>query len=183
MHVCYVIQKYWCHRKHMLVREAEAASWTQRRQRYAAAVKRPDSNAWTVPTIGFPPPPPPPPPASHFGRPLHVWGHPTPTVDSPQVPMWPRHHLPRTPAPPWATAPPPPSDPAAFWHHNPYMRVCYLGIICWHCLVNDWFSLHSDLIISISQISIFSGTWTYAGPSDSNANAGCGKCSRIKLPS
>jgi hypothetical protein len=149
MCVLHVIQKYRSHRKHMLAREAEAASWTQRRQMYAtgagaAAVKRPDSNAWTVPTIGFPPPP----PASHFGRPLHVWGHPTPTtVDSPRVPMWPRHLLPRTPAPPWAPAPPPPpSDPAAFWHHNPYMRVCYLGIICWHCLVKDWFSLHSDLI-------------------------------------
>ncbi|GJM99665.1 hypothetical protein PR202_ga16786 [Eleusine coracana subsp. coracana] len=123
------LQKYRSHRKHMLAREAEAASWTQRRQMYAtgsgaAAVKRPDANAWTVPTIGFPPPPPPPAPPSHpmqhFGRPLHVWGHPTPTVDSPRVPMWPRHLVPRTPAPPWA--PPPPADPAAFWHHHPYMR-------------------------------------------------------------
>ncbi|XP_062232697.1 probable transcription factor GLK1 [Phragmites australis] len=119
------LQKYRSHRKHMLAREAEAASWTQRRQMYAAgggatAVKRPDSNAWTVPTIGFPPPPPPPPPhpMQHFGRPLHVWGHPTPTVDSPRVPMWPRHLVPRATTPPWA--PPPPSDPA-FWHH-PYMR-------------------------------------------------------------
>lgn len=121
------LQKYRSHRKHMLAREAEAASWTQRRQMYATgssatAVKRPDLNAWTVPTIGFPPPPPPPPshPMQHFGRPLHVWGHPTPTVDSPRLPMWPRHLVPRTPAPPWA--PPPPSDPAAFWHHHPYMR-------------------------------------------------------------
>lgn len=113
----------------MIAREVEAATWTQRRQMYAAggapnAVKRPDSNAWTVPTIGFPPPPPPPPPPphpmQHFGRPLHVWGHPTPTVESPRVPMWPRHLVPRTPPPPWA--PPPPSDPA-FWHHA-YMRVC-----------------------------------------------------------
>lgn len=124
-------QKYRSHRKHMLAREVEAATtWTQRRQMYAAGVapnavmKRPDSNAWTVPTIGFPPPPPPPPPPplptmQHFGRPLHVWGHPPPTVESPRVPMWPRHLVPRTPAPPWA--PPPPSDPA-FWHHV-YMRV------------------------------------------------------------
>jgi len=119
------LQKYRSHRKHMLAREAEAASWTQRRQMYAAggapaAAKRPDySNAWTVPTIGFPPPPPPPPPhpMQHFGRPLHVWGHPTPGVESPRVPMWPRHLVPRAPTPPWA---PPPSDPA-FWHH-PYMR-------------------------------------------------------------
>ncbi|XP_066380542.1 probable transcription factor GLK1 [Miscanthus floridulus] len=55
----------------------------------------------------------------HFGRPLHVWGHPTPTVESPRVPMWPRHLVPRTPPPPWAP-PPPPSHPA-FWHHA-YMR-------------------------------------------------------------
>lgn len=119
------LQKYRSHRKHMLAREAEAASWTQRRQMYAAgagaAVKRPDSNVWTVPTIGFPPPPPPPPPAppmQHFGRPLHVWGH--PTMESPPMPMWPRHLVPRAPTPPWAPQPPPPSDPA-FWHH-PYMR-------------------------------------------------------------
>ncbi|CAN6178096.1 unnamed protein product [Urochloa humidicola] len=115
-------KKYRSHRKHMLAREAEAASWTQRRQMYAAggapaAVKRPDSNAWAVPTIGFPPPPPAPHPMQHFGRPLHVWGHPTPGVESPRVPMWPRHLVPRAPTPPWA---PPPSDPA-FWHH-PYMR-------------------------------------------------------------
>ncbi|CAD6337114.1 unnamed protein product [Miscanthus lutarioriparius] len=115
------LQKYRSHRKHMLAREVEAATWTPRRQMYAAggapnAVKRPDSNAWTVPTIGFPPPPPPPPPPhpmQHFGRPLHVWGHPTPpTVESPRVPMWPRHLVPR--------ASPPPSDPA-FWHHA-YIR-------------------------------------------------------------
>ncbi|CAN6195124.1 unnamed protein product [Urochloa humidicola] len=116
------LQKYRSHRKHMLAREAEAASWTQRRQMYAAggapaAVKRPDSNAWAVPTIGFPPPPPAPHAMQHFGRPLHVWGHPTPGVESPRVPMWPRHVVPRAPTPPWV---PPPSDPA-FWHH-PYMR-------------------------------------------------------------
>lgn len=73
------LQKYRSHRKHMLAREVEAATWTtHRRPMYAApsgAVKRPDSNAWTVPTIGFPPP--------------------------------------------WA--PPPPADPASFWHHA-YMR-------------------------------------------------------------
>ncbi|XP_006656059.1 probable transcription factor GLK1 [Oryza brachyantha] len=121
------LQKYRSHRKHMLVREAEAASWTQRRQIYAAGggtvAKRPESNVWAVPTIGFPPappPPPPPPPMQHFSRPLHVWGH--PTIDSPRVPMWPpRPHLvPRGPAPPWVPPPPPQSDPA-FWHHA-YMR-------------------------------------------------------------
>ncbi|KAL6594798.1 hypothetical protein ACP70R_048247 [Stipagrostis hirtigluma subsp. patula] len=126
------LQKYRSHRKHMLAREAEAASWTQRRQMYAAggaaaaaAVKRPDANAWTVPTIGFPPPPPPPPhPMQHFGWPLHVWGHPTPAVDSSRVPMWPRHLVPRAPTPPWAPPPPPPADPA-FWHH-PYMRPAHM---------------------------------------------------------
>jgi hypothetical protein len=123
IYVTWCMQKYRSHRKHLLAREAEAASWTQRRQMYAAAVKRPDSNAWTVPTIGFPPPPPPP-AVQHFGRPLHVWGHPTPTVDSP---MWSRHLVPpRAPAPPWA---PPSSDPAAFWNHNPYLRVCSLGTL------------------------------------------------------
>lgn len=122
-------QKYRSHRKHMLAREVEAATWTtHRRPMYAApsgAVKRPDSNAWTVPTIGFPPPAGTPPrPVQHFGRPLHVWGHPSPTpaVESPRVPMWPRHLAPRAPPPPpWA--PPPPADPASFWHHA-YMRVC-----------------------------------------------------------
>lgn len=121
------LQKYRSHRKHMLAREVEAATWTtHRRPMYAApsgAVKRPDSNAWTVPTIGFPPPAGTPPrPVQHFGRPLHVWGHPSPTpaVESPRVPMWPRHLAPRAPPPPpWA--PPPPADPASFWHHA-YMR-------------------------------------------------------------
>jgi len=120
------LQKYRSHRKHMIAREAEAASWTQRRQMYAAggpapAVKRQDSNMWTVPTIGFSPPPPqPPPPAAmqHYVRPLHVWGH--PSMDAPRMPMWPRHPMPRAPMPAWAPPQPPPSDPA-FWHHA-YMR-------------------------------------------------------------
>ncbi|XP_062228848.1 probable transcription factor GLK1 [Phragmites australis] len=124
------LQKYRSHRRHMLAREAEAASWTQRRQMYAAgggaaAVKTPDSNAWTVPTIGFPPPPPPPPPhpMQPFGRTLHVWGHPTPTVDPPRVPMWPRHLVPGASTPPWA--PPLPSSDPAFWHHV-YMRPAHM---------------------------------------------------------
>lgn len=128
------LQKYRSHRKHMVAREAEAASWTQRRQMYAAggppaAVKRQDPNMWTVPTIGYspspaaPPPPPPPHAVQHFARPLHVWGH--PTMDSPRMPMWPRHPMaPRAPMPAWAPPPPPPSDPA-FWHH-PYMRPAYM---------------------------------------------------------
>jgi hypothetical protein len=116
------VQKYRSHRKHMHARKAEAASWTQRPQMYAAggtstAVKRSDSNTLTVPTIGFFPPPPPPPP--HYGRPLHVWGHPTQGVELPRAQMWPRHLISGAPTPAWA--PPPPSHPA-FWHH-PYMRV------------------------------------------------------------
>ncbi|XP_040379329.1 probable transcription factor GLK2 isoform X2 [Oryza brachyantha] len=128
------LQKYRSHRKHLMAREAEAATWTQKRQMYTAAAAaaaaggpRKDASAavavapWVVPTIGFPPPaaamvPPPPPP---FCRaPLHVWGHPTAGLEpagaavpppSPQpptlLPVWPRH-----------LAPPP--LPAAWAHHH-----------------------------------------------------------------
>ncbi|KAJ3692300.1 hypothetical protein LUZ60_012650 [Juncus effusus] len=119
------LQKYRSHRKHLQAREAEAASWTQRRQIYATpgscGIKRETNSSWFVPTIGFPPPPPPPPTMQHF-RPFHVWGH--PSVESPMVPMWPPQHLgaPRTPSPMWASHPPiPPSGNPSFWHH-PYAR-------------------------------------------------------------
>ncbi|CAM0880613.1 unnamed protein product [Alopecurus aequalis] len=127
------LQKYRSHRKHLMAREAEAASWTQKRQMYAAAGgPRKDAAAgggpWVVPTIGFPPPgamphahaaaamahhPGQPPP---FCRPLHVWGHPT-GVDAPppppsMLPVWPRHL-----APPPAWAHQPPVDPA-YWHQQ-----------------------------------------------------------------
>ncbi|KAK1663517.1 hypothetical protein QYE76_051676 [Lolium multiflorum] len=127
------LQKYRSHRKHLMAREAEAASWTQKRQMYAAAGgPRKDAAAggapWVVPTIGFPPPgamppahaaaamvhhPGHPPP---FCRPLHVWGHPT-GVDAPptppaMLPVWPRHL-----APPPAWAHQPPVDPA-YWHQQ-----------------------------------------------------------------
>lgn len=109
------LQKYRSHRKHLLAREAEAASWSQRRQVYAAggASAKMDMNPWLAPTIGFPPPPP---PVQSF-RPLHVWGH--PTLDPPLVHMWPRHLAP--PLPPGAPQPhlPPPSNP--YWHHH-YQR-------------------------------------------------------------
>lgn len=142
--LCILLQKYRSHRKHMLAREAEAASWTQRRHAYAAggpagAAKKQETSMWTVPTIGFspspaplPPPPPPPHPAmQHFARPLHVWGHPSTDPHSPRVAVWPPRHpaTPRGPVPPpppsWAAPPPP------FWHH-PYMRVSTL----YDCL--DW---------------------------------------------
>ncbi|XP_060189461.1 transcription activator GLK1 [Lycium barbarum] len=125
------LQKYRSHRKHLLAREAEAASWSHRRQIYGGAAvvgggggKR-DMNPWPAPTIGFPPPPPPPPsmaaPMPHHFRPLHVWGH--PSVDQSYMHMWPKHLAPspspQHPSPAWAPPPhlhpPPPSDPP-FWH-------------------------------------------------------------------
>ncbi|KAG8045494.1 hypothetical protein GUJ93_ZPchr0008g12631 [Zizania palustris] len=131
------LQKYRSHRKHLMAREAEAVSWTQKRQMYTAAAAQaaargePGKDAagvapWVVPTIGFPPPPhvaaamPAPPAAPPFCRPLHVWGHPTPggaeatppqvPVPPPLLPVWPRH-----------LAPPPQLQlplPAAWAHHR-----------------------------------------------------------------
>lgn len=118
------LQKYRSHRKHLLAREAEAASWSQKRQMYGAAAAMGSAggkggiavNPWHAPTIGFPPamaPPPPPPSATtatihpHHFRPLHVWGHPTHNQSMiPPLPMW----------------APPAHDPAAFWH-PPHLRV------------------------------------------------------------
>lgn len=105
-------QKYRSHRKHLLAREVEAASWTRRRQMYP----KKDVNPWLAPTIGFPPPPPPPPPAVRPYRPLHVWGH--PTAEAPLVHMWLRRPVPQSPSLPWAPQPPDPS----YWHHL-YQRV------------------------------------------------------------
>ncbi|KAL0306856.1 UNVERIFIED_CONTAM: Transcription activator GLK1 [Sesamum radiatum] len=121
------LQKYRSHRKHLLAREAEAASWSQRRQMYggggAGPGKRDNVNPWIAPSIGFPPVTPMP----HF-RPLHVWGH--PPVDQSLMHMWPKHLTPSPPQPPpphaWPPAqpphpppPPPPADPS-FWipHHQ-----------------------------------------------------------------
>ncbi|KAH0743995.1 hypothetical protein KY290_031988 [Solanum tuberosum] len=125
------LQKYRSHRKHLLAREAEAASWSHRRQLYGGAPvvgggggKR-EMNPWSAPTIGFPPPPPLPPPMAppmpHHFRPLHVWGH--PSVDQSYMHIWPKHLAPlpspQHPSPAWAPPPhlhpPPPSDPS-FWH-------------------------------------------------------------------
>ncbi|XP_057792502.1 probable transcription factor GLK1 [Salvia miltiorrhiza] len=115
------LQKYRSHRKHLLAREAEAASWSQRRQVYggpaaAAGGKREHVNPWIAPTMGFPPVTPMP----HF-RPLHVWGH--PSVDQSVMPMWPKHLTPSPPPPPpphaWHPSQPPPAD-HSFWlpHHH-----------------------------------------------------------------
>ncbi|PIN03787.1 hypothetical protein CDL12_23682 [Handroanthus impetiginosus] len=115
------LQKYRSHRKHLLAREAEAASWSQRRQMYAggvAAGKRDHLNPWIAPTMGFPPAVPPGVP--HF-RPLHVWGH--PSVDQSAMHMWPKHLTPSPPPPhTWPPAhplPPAPADPS-FWISHPH---------------------------------------------------------------
>ncbi|URE08575.1 Myb-like DNA-binding domain containing protein [Musa troglodytarum] len=90
------LQKYRSHQKNLHARQAEAASWSQRRQMYAAGTgaKR-GANPWLAPTIGLPPSP-----AQAF-RPLHVWGHPA-AAEPPLVHMWPF---------------PPPPDPS-YWHHH-----------------------------------------------------------------
>lgn len=110
-------QKYRSHRKHLLAREAEAASWSQRRQIYGGTAaggggKRDHVSPWIAPTMGFPPATPMP----HF-RPLHVWGH--PSLDQSVMPMWPKHLTPPPHAWPPSQPLPPPHDPA-FWmpHHH-----------------------------------------------------------------
>ncbi|WJZ99179.1 hypothetical protein VitviT2T_017645 [Vitis vinifera] len=115
------LQKYRSHRKHLLAREAEAASWSQKRQMYGVAAgggghKR-EMGGWIPPTMGFPHITP---MHHHPFRPLHVWGH--PTVDQSAMHMWPKHlpHSPSPPPPPPPTWPPsatPPSpSPDPYWH-------------------------------------------------------------------
>ncbi|GJV62001.1 transcription activator GLK1 [Tanacetum coccineum] len=113
------LQKYRSHRKHLLAREAEAASWSQRRQIYGRSTpsaggnvggcKR-DMRPWVAPpTMGFPPVT----PVPHY-RPLHVWGH--PSMDRPLLPVWPKHmaHSP----PPMHAWPPSPSPPPTWLPHH-----------------------------------------------------------------
>nr|GFC85186.1 transcription activator GLK1 [Tanacetum cinerariifolium] len=113
------MQKYRSHRKHLLAREAEAASWSQRRQIYGRSTpsaggsvggcKR-DMRPWAAPpTMGFPPVT----PVPHY-RPLHVWGH--PSMDRPLMPVWPKHmaHSP----PPTHAWPPSPSPPPTWLPHH-----------------------------------------------------------------
>jgi hypothetical protein len=88
------MQKYRSHRKHLLARVAEAASWNQRRQVYGGVggkreVISPWPTAAAAPIMGFPPTPTPPPPITplhHHFRPLHVWGH--PSIDQSFMHMW-----------------------------------------------------------------------------------------------
>lgn len=117
------LQKYRSHRKHLLAREAEAASWSQKRQMYGVAVapagggsggkSKVINHQWHLPTIGFPPMTPP--PIHHPFRPLHVWGHPTTHHVEHQsvMPVWPKQLVP-SPSPAWPS--PPPVDPSSFWH-------------------------------------------------------------------
>lgn len=129
--LCNLLQKYRSHRKHLLAREAEAASWSHRRQMYGGTKpvgggvsvpggKR-DMGPWVAPppSMGFPSMP----PVPHY-RPLHVWGH--PSMERPLMPVWPKHiaHSPSPPPPqsphvwPPSTSPPPP------WHPH-HQRVCF----------------------------------------------------------
>ncbi|KAJ8436300.1 hypothetical protein Cgig2_017437 [Carnegiea gigantea] len=121
------LQKYRSHRKHLLAREAEAASWTQKRQMYGIAVgggKGGGANVlspWHPPTMGFPPMT-----TMHPSfRPLHVWGHPTMDPQA-RMPMWPKQVVasPASPVPQAWTVPPPhpPTTDLSFWH-APHQRV------------------------------------------------------------
>ncbi|GFS34798.1 GBF's pro-rich region-interacting factor 1 [Actinidia rufa] len=115
------LQKYRSHRKHLLAREAEAVTWSQKRQMYGGVGK--NMSPWLAPTMAFPPTPMTSLP-QHF-RPLHVWGH--PSVDQRLMPVWPKHLAPplQLQPPPllraaWGPTPhPPPTRPPpdpSFWH-------------------------------------------------------------------
>ncbi|PSR95341.1 Transcription activator like [Actinidia chinensis var. chinensis] len=115
------LQKYRSHRKHLLAREAEAASWSQRRQIYSGSGGgRKNVSPWHAPTMGFPPMAP---PLQHF-RPLHVWGH--PSMDQSLMHTWPKHvvpsPLPRPPGGAWVPGqyhpPPRPPPDTSFWHSH-----------------------------------------------------------------
>ncbi|KAK7290879.1 hypothetical protein RIF29_05630 [Crotalaria pallida] len=114
------LQKYRSHRKHLLAREVEAASWSQRKQSCgslgAEGGGKREVSPWIVPTIGFPPMTP-----THHFRPLHVWGH--PKLDQSFVHIWPKH-LQQSPspwAPPIVPSPHAPNDPS-YWHQAQHQR-------------------------------------------------------------
>uniref|UniRef100_A0A7N0ZUY3 HTH myb-type domain-containing protein n=1 Tax=Kalanchoe fedtschenkoi TaxID=63787 RepID=A0A7N0ZUY3_KALFE len=98
------LQKYRSHRKHLIAREAEAASWNQRRHMYGGARgggmgKRVAVSPWLLPTIGFPPAMSGPMHHHPTVRPLHVWGHPSGDPSQTNT-MWPKHILPHQLRPP-----------------------------------------------------------------------------------
>ncbi|KAL2612069.1 hypothetical protein R1flu_023761 [Riccia fluitans] len=95
------LQKYRSHRRHLLAREAEAATWHHRKPMdpNVWARSRRDGTAWLAPHHSTPPPiqprppmgltPMQPHPGSHchpMGPPMHVWGH--PVMDHTVSHMW-----------------------------------------------------------------------------------------------
>lgn len=132
----WIVQKYRSHRKHLLAREAEAATWSQRRQMYGGATAAGGGSKiirpWVAPTMGFPPPMP---PLQQPFIPLHVWGH--PSMDQSLMHMWPKHLAPAPSPPPrpaavaWVPSPhpPPPRPPPdpSFWHSH-HLRVIYQNL-------------------------------------------------------
>ncbi|XP_071701555.1 transcription activator GLK1-like [Rutidosis leptorrhynchoides] len=121
------LQKYRSHRKHLLAREAEEESWSQRRQMYSGTTaiggggngrsgKR-HMGQWVAPppTMGFPPKT----QVPHY-RPLHVWGH--PSMERPLMPVWPKHMAhspsPTSPQSPHVWHPSPSPSPTWHPHHQ-----------------------------------------------------------------
>ncbi|CAF2091550.1 hypothetical protein BRARA_F03760 [Brassica rapa] len=107
------LQKYRSHRKHLLAREAEAASWNLRRHTTVAVPEGGEKLSMALPALGYPPHVTP----LHQGhfRPLHVWGHPT----------WPKHKPNNPSSSPLRTFPIPPAVAVApscwpgqlpYWH-------------------------------------------------------------------
>ncbi|CAM6105531.1 unnamed protein product [Calypogeia fissa] len=95
------LQKYRSHRRHLLAREAEAATWHHRKplDPNVWARSRRDGTAWLAPHHTNPPPIQPRPPMGltpiqphpgphchPMGPPMHVWGH--PTMDHTGAHMW-----------------------------------------------------------------------------------------------
>ncbi|GAB2233896.1 hypothetical protein Droror1_Dr00003126 [Drosera rotundifolia] len=110
------LQKYRSRREHLVGRESEAATWSQKRDTYGVAAtggKGTGHQLWHVPVVGFPPPGFRP---MHPGfRPLLVWGHPS-------MELWHRHlgAVP-SPTPPRTVWPPLHHYPPfghSFWHHQ-----------------------------------------------------------------
>lgn len=141
------LQKYRSQRRHLLSLEADAMSWSKRRQLYGGAATAADGSKtvttpWSAPTMGFPPVA----PSVHHFRPWHVWGHPA-TATSPSLKhgAWLKHpfhsqppHVP-PPLPTWALPsppplhhPPPPLPPPppapSYWHQQGFGFAMVPGI-------------------------------------------------------
>ncbi|XP_012847449.1 PREDICTED: probable transcription factor GLK1 isoform X2 [Erythranthe guttata] len=117
------LQKYRSHRKHMLAREAEAATYSRKRHIYGTTGKTEKSNvnSWVVPTTRFPPVT-----SAPSFRPLHVWGH--PSTDQSLVYMWPTHTASLPSPPSWA--PPHHVDPSFCYYHPHLQEVPVPGMPC-----------------------------------------------------